>query len=275
MRRFGDILSYAFMLVCFVFFAGPLLFLLSMALRTRKEAFLGVARFIPQMPTLDNFVAVLTNASFTLYLWNGLVLSCLSALGVLIVSAPAAFAFSRFRIRGKPVWMMAILAFQMISPLVIMIPLYRYMSWLGLTDTHFGVIMVYIALAVPLGTWLLKGTVDSIPRALDEAAMIDGASPFAVFWRIILPLSSPGLASVFIIAVIAGWSQFLVPFLLIRTDRLLPVAVGVFNYEGSSTDLSTQLLAAACLVSVVPAIVAFLALQRFILQALTAGAVKG
>jgi multiple sugar transport system permease protein len=128
---------------------------------------------------------------------------------------------------------------------------------------------------VPLGTWLLKGTVDSIPRALDEAAMIDGASPFAVFWRIILPLSSPGLASVFIIAVIAGWSQFLVPFLLIRTDRLLPVAVGVFNYEGSSTDLSTQLLAAACLVSVVPAIVAFLALQRFILQALTAGAVKG
>ena len=275
MRRLGDILSYAFMLVCFVFFAGPLLFLLSMALRTRKEAFLGVARFIPQMPTLDNFVAVLTNASFTLYLWNGLVLSCLSALGVLVVSAPAAFAFSRFRIRGKPVWMMAILAFQMISPLVIMIPLYRYMSWLGLTDTHFGVIMVYIALAVPLGTWLLKGTVDSIPRALDEAAMIDGASPFAVFWRIILPLSSPGLASVFIIAVIAGWSQFLVPFLLIRTDRLLPVAVGVFNYEGSSTDLSTQLLAAACLVSVVPAIVAFLALQRFILQALTAGAVKG
>ena len=173
----GDILSYAFMLVCFVFFAGPLLFLLSMALRTRKEAFLGVARFIPQMPTLDNFVAVLTNASFTLYLWNGLVLSCLSALGVLVVSAPAAYAFSRFRIRGKPVWMMAILAFQMISPLVIMVPLYRYMSWLGLTDTHFGVIMVYIALGVPLGTWLLKGTVDTHPARLDEAAMIDGCDP--------------------------------------------------------------------------------------------------
>ena len=244
-------------------------------LRTRKEAFLGVARLIPQSPTLDNFISVLTNASFLVYLWNGLVLSCISAAGVLIVSAPAAYAFSRFRLRGKPVWLLSILAFQMISPLVIMVPLYRYMSWLGLTDTQFAVIMVYIALGVPLGTWLLKGTMDAIPRALDEAAMIDGSSPFAIFWRVILPLSSPGLASVFIISVIAGWSQFLVPFLLISTDKKMPIAVGVFNYQGSSTDASTQLLAAACLVSVVPAIIAFLALQRFILQALTAGAVKG
>ena len=158
-ERLGDILSYAFMAVCFVFFAGPLVYLLSMALRTRKEAFLGVARLIPKMPTLDNFTAVLTNASFELYLWNGLVLSCLSALGVLVVAAPAAYAFSRFPLRGKPVWLLGILAFQMISPLVIMVPLYRYMSWLGLLDSHFGVIMIYIALGVPLGTWLLKGTI--------------------------------------------------------------------------------------------------------------------
>ena len=235
-QRLSDILSYIFMAVCFVFFAGPLFWLLSMALRTRKEAFLGVARLIPQAPTLDNFISVLTNASFLVYLWNGLVLSCISAAGVLIVSAPAAYAFSRFRLRGKPVWLLSILAFQMISPLVIMVPLYRYMSWLGLTDTQFAVIMVYIALGVPLGTWLLKGTMDAIPRALDEAAMIDGSSPFAIFWRVILPLSSPGLASVFIISVIAGWSQFLVPFLLISTDKKMPIAVGVFNYQGSSTD---------------------------------------
>ena len=274
-QRLGDILSYVFMALCFLFFAGPLLWLLSMALRTRKEAFLGVARLIPQMPTLDNFFTVLTNSSFELYLWNGLLLSCLSAAGVLVVAMPAAYAFSRFPLKGKPVWLLAILAFQMVSPLVIMVPLYRYMSWLGLLDSHFGVIMVYIALGVPLGTWLLKGTIDAIPRALDEAAMIDGSGAWGIFWRVILPLSSPGLASVFIVSVIGGWSQFLVPFLLLSTDRLMPVSVGVFNYQGSSTDASTQLLAAACLISVVPAIVAFLALQRFILQALTAGAVKG
>lgn len=275
MARLGDALSYLFMLATFLFFAGPLFWLLSLALRTRKEIYLGVARFIPKQPVLDNFVAVLTNGSFLNYLWNALILSCLSGLGILIVALPAAYAFSRINMRGKPVWLMGILAFQMISPLVIMVPLYRYMSRLGLTDTHFGVIMVYIALGVPLAVWLLKNTIDGIPRALDEAALIDGCTPLGVFWRIIVPLSTPGVASVFIISVIAGWSQFLVPYLLITRESLTPVAVGIFNYSGSSNDSSIQLLAAACLISVVPAIIAFLALQRLILEAMTAGAVKG
>jgi multiple sugar transport system permease protein len=217
----------------------------------------------------------MTNSFFPTYLWNGLKLASLSAVGVLIVAMPAAYAFSRFTFRGKGIWMMALLAFQMISPLVIMVPLYRYMNKLGLIDTHFGAIMVYIALGVPLASWLLKGSIDSIPKSLDEAAMIDGCSRFAVFWRIILPLSGPGVASVFIITVIAGWSQFLVPFLLLTRNDLLPIGVGIFNFKGMQTDSSIQLLAAACLISVVPAIVAFLTLQRFILGAMTAGAVKG
>jgi len=199
----------------------------------------------------------------------------LSGFGVLIVALPAAYAFSRFQFRGKGLSMMALLLFQMISPLVIMVPLYRYMNRLGLLDTHFAVVMVYIALGVPLATWLLKSTVDGIPRSLDEAAMIDGCNRFSVFWRIILPLSAPGIASVFIITVIAGWSQFLVPFLLLTKNDLMPIGVGIFNFRGMQTDSSIQLLAAACLISVVPAIVAFLSLQRLILGAMTSGAVKG
>src|SRR5436305_9463189 len=128
--------------------------------------------------------------------------------------------------------MMGLLAFQMISPLVILVPLYRYMSWLGLLDTHFATIMVYIALGVPLASWLLKGSIDAIPRSLDEAAMIDGCNRFSVFWRIILPLTGPGIASVFIITVIAGWSQFLVPFLLLTKNDLMPIGVGIFNFQG-------------------------------------------
>jgi len=204
-----------------------------------------------------------------------LILSTSSAIGCLVVALPAAYAFSRFPFRGKGPWMMVLLAFQMISPLVIMVPLYRYMAAIGLTDSHFGAAMVYIALAVPMVTWILKGFVDGIPRSLDEAAFIDGCSHFAVFWRIILPLSTPGIASAFIITVIAGWSQFLVPFLLISKESLMPIGVGIFQYAGTQNDSSIQLLAAACLVSVVPAIVAFLSLQRLILGAMTAGAVKG
>jgi multiple sugar transport system permease protein len=273
--RFGDFLSYLFMLAMFVFFAGPLSYLLSMAMRDRREIYRGVARYIPHNPTMENFVAVLNNSYFPLYLWNGLKLAALSGLGVLIVALPAAYAFSRFHFRGKGLSMMGLLLFQMISPLVIMVPLYRYMNKLGLLDTHFAVVMVYIALGVPLATWLLKSTVDSIPRSLDEAAMIDGCNRFSVFWRIVLPLSAPGIASVFIITVIAGWSQFLVTFLLLTQNNLMPIGVGIFNFRGMQTDSSIQLLAAACLISVVPAIVAFLSLQRLILGAMTSGAVKG
>ncbi|OLP52866.1 ABC transporter permease [Rhizobium rhizosphaerae] len=274
-ERLGDVLSYIFMLVIFAFFAWPLLWLLSLALRTRREVFLGVSRFIPKNPTLENFTLILQSDKFIGYLYNALKLSCLSAIGCLIVALPAAYAFSRFEFKGKGAWMMAILSVQMISPLVIMVPLYRYMAAIGLTDTHFGATMVYIALAVPTVTWILKGSIDGIPKTLDEAAMIDGCNRFTAFVRVILPLSTPGIASAFIISVIGGWSQFLVPFLLITKESLTPIGVGIFQYAGTQNDSSIQLLAAACLVSVVPAIVAFLALQRLILGAMTAGAVKG
>lgn len=274
-ERLGDVLSYLFMLVTFAFFAWPLLWLLSLALRTRKEVFLGVSRFIPKAPTLDNFAMILSSDKFISYLWNALKLSSLSAAGCLIVALPAAYAFSRFQFKGKGFWMMALLSVQMISPLVIMVPLYRYMAAMGLLDSHFGTTMVYVALAVPVSTWVLKGSIDGIPKTLDEAAMMDGCTRFGVFIRVILPLSTPGLASAFIIAVISGWSQFLVPFLLITKESLTPIGVGIFQYAGTQNDSSIQLLAAACLVSVVPAIIAFLSLQRLILGAMTAGAVKG
>lgn len=274
-ERLGDGLSYLFMLVTFAFFAWPLLWLLSLALRTRKEVFLGVSRFIPKAPTLDNFAMILSSDKFISYLWNALKLSSLSAAGCLIVALPAAYAFSRFQFKGKGAWMMALLSVQMISPLVIMVPLYRYMAAIGLLDSHFGTTMVYVALAVPVSTWILKGSIDGIPKTLDEAAMMDGCTRFGVFIRVILPLSTPGIASAFIIAVISGWSQFLVPFLLITKESLTPIGVGIFQYAGTQNDSSIQLLAAACLVSVVPAIVAFLSLQRLILGAMTAGAVKG
>jgi multiple sugar transport system permease protein len=274
-ERLGDALSYLFMLVTFAFFAWPLLWLLSLALRTRKEVFLGVSRFIPKAPTLDNFAMILSSDKFLSYLWNALKLSSLSAAGCLIVALPAAYAFSRFQFKGKGFWMMALLSVQMISPLVIMVPLYRYMAAMGLLDSHFGTTMVYVALAVPVSTWILKGSIDGIPKTLDEAAMMDGCTRFGVFVRVILPLATPGIASAFIIAVISGWSQFLVPFLLITKESLTPIGVGIFQYAGTQNDSSIQLLAAACLVSVVPAIIAFLSLQRLILGAMTAGAVKG
>ena len=263
----------AYLLIC-LFFAGPLLWLLSLSIRTAAEVYVSDIKLWPANPTLNNYVDVLQNQLFPRYLWNGLLLAVAGAFGAMLFATPAAYALSRFQFPYRRLVMIGILAFQMISPLVIMVPLYRYMNLIGLTDSHFGAIMLYIAIAAPLFTWMLKGFIDGIPRSLEEAAMIDGCTRFGAFLRVIMPLSLPGLTSAFVLNAILGWSQFIVPFILLSKPALQPIAVGIFNFQGTYKTTSTQILAAASVLSIVPAIVTFLVLQRFIIGALTAGAVK-
>ncbi len=273
--RTADVATYiAYGVIC-LFFAGPLLWLVSLSIRTSAEVYVSDIRLWPSDPTIQNYLSVLGNPLFPRYLWNGLILSVAGAFGAMFFATPAAYALSRFRFRHRHLMMIGLLAFQMISPLVIMVPLYRYMDSIGLTDSHFGAIMLYIAVAAPLFTWMLKGFLDGIPQSLEHAAMIDGCTRFGAFMRVVLPLSLPGLTSAFVLNAILGWSQFIVPFILISKPALLPISVGIFNFQGTYLQTSTQLLAAASVMSIVPAIIVFLVLQRFIMGALMAGAVKG
>ena len=271
----ADIVTYAAYAAIFLFFAGPLLWLVSLSIRTRAEVFISDIRLIPNDPTIENYVNVLSNPAFPPYLWNGLKLALAGALGAMLFATPAAYALSRFRFRSRRAWMIGLLAFQMISPLVIMVPLYRYMDRIGLTESHFGAALIYIAIAAPLFTWMLKGFLDTIPQSLEDAAMIDGCTRFGAFMRVVLPLSLPGVTSGFVLNAILGWSQFIIPFILLSKPALLPIAVGIFNFQGTYSHTSTQFLAAASVVSIIPAVVVFLVLQRFIIGALMAGAVKG
>lgn len=128
---------------------------------------------------------------------------------------------------------------------------------------------------MPLAVWLLKASFDAIPLALEEAAAIDGCGSLEILFRITLPLAVPGLASAFVLNMLMGWSQFLVPFILLTSGEKLPISVAIFKYAGSTSASTTQLLAAACLVAIVPAILTFLALQRLIVRAVMGGAIKG
>jgi multiple sugar transport system permease protein len=271
----GDVFTYIAYAVMFLFFAGPLLWLVSLSIRNASEIYVSDLHIVPNAPTFENYVAVAKNALLPVYLWNGLKLSVAGAFGAMLFATPAAYALSRFRFRNSKLVMIGLLAFQMISPLVIMVPLYRYMDSIGLTDSQFGAGLVYIAIAAPLFTWMLKGFLDGIPQSLEDAAMIDGCTRFGAFMRIVLPLSLPGVTSAFVLNAILGWSQFIIPFILISKPELLPISVGIFNFQGTYSQTSTQFLAAASLVSIIPAIVVFLVLQRLIIGALTAGAVKG
>lgn len=273
--RAGDIATYVVLAVLSVFFLAPFVWLFSLAVRTPAEIYLGAARLIPQNPTLDNFVYILSDPAFLTYLWNGLKLSVLGGGLAVALAVPAAYACSRLRWRGLNAVLIAILAVQMISPLVILMPLYRWLAALELLNMHLSVIAIYGALGMPLAVWLLKVAFDAIPLEIEDAAFVDGASRLIILWRITLPLARPGIASAFILTMVMNWSQFLVPFILLERDGDWPVSVAIFNFAGSVSASTTQVLAAACLIALIPAVTVFLLLQRMIVSALISGAVKG
>lgn len=273
--RWGDVATYAALALLGAFFALPFAWLISLALRTPAEVYRGAARFIPESPTLDNFATILSDPAFLIYLWNGLKLSASGGALAVALAIPAAYAASRIDFRGRQAVLVGLLAVQMISPLVILLPLYRWMNTLGLLNQHISVIAVYGALGMPLAVWLLKVAFDAIPVELEEAAAIDGASRPRILVRITLPLARSGIASAFILAMVMNWSQFLIPFILLERDADWPISVAIFNFAGSVSASTTQLLAAACLIAVLPAVVIFILLQRMIVSALISGAVKG
>ena len=274
-RATGDVLTYLVFALALVFFGGPLLWVLSLSIRTSQEVYITSLRLIPETPTLENYTEVLYTAQFTVFLTNSLKLAVAGSVGAMVVAAPAAYAFSRLNFRGNSALLISVLALQMISPLVIIIPLYRYFARLNLLDSHFSTAMVYIAILVPLATWMLKGFFDGIPPDLDDAAMVDGCTRFGAFLRVTLPLILPGLTSVFVLTAIIAWGEFIVPYILLSDPSLLPISVGILNFQGNYAETSQQVVAAGGVLAMLPAIATFVILQRFIVRALTSGAIKG
>ncbi len=274
-RRVGDAMTYLVFFFALLFFGGPLLWLLSLSIRTQQEIFITSLRLIPENPTFENYTEVLYTAQFSVFLLNSLKLALAGSIGALVVSAPAAYAFSRLTFRGNKLFLIGVLGLQMISPLVVVIPLYRYFDRLNLVDSHFSTAMVYIAILVPLATWMLKGFFDGVPPALDEAAMVDGCTRFGAFRRVTLPLILPGLTSTFVLTAILAWGEFVVPYVLLSEPSLLPISIGILNFQGNYASNSTNVLAAGGVLAMLPAIATFVILQRFIVRALTSGAIKG
>jgi multiple sugar transport system permease protein len=274
-RMVGDALTYLVFALALIFFGGPLLWVLSLSIRTQQEVFITSLTLIPESPTLENYGEVLYSAQFSVFLINSLKLAVAGSIGAMVVAAPAAYAFSRLSFRGNGALLIGVLALQMISPLVIAIPLYRYFARLNVLDSHFSTAMVYIAILVPLATWMLKGFFDGIPPALDDAAMVDGCTRFGAFRRVTLPLILPGLTSVFVLTAILAWGEFIVPYILLSEPSLLPISVGILNFQGNYASTSPNVLAAGAVLAMLPAIATFVILQRFIVRAFTSGAIKG
>lgn len=274
-ERRADVLTYLAMAVILLIFGGPLLWVLSLSFRSPVDIFASPLQLLPDKPTFDNYETVVTSGRFGQYLGNSLKLAVLGSTGAMLAAAPAAYAASRMRFRGQSALLVVVLAVQMVSPLVILIPLYRYLSGLGLLNSHGATALVYVAVLTPLATWMLRDFFDAVPQELDEAAMIDGCSRFQAFTRVILPASRTGLVAVFTLMMIMSWAEFVIPFVLLSEPSALPISVGIYTFQGFYAGSATNILAAGSILAILPAVIVFVLLQRYVVSAFLAGSVKG
>jgi multiple sugar transport system permease protein len=268
----GLYIAYFFIVL---FFVGPLLWVLSLSFKTVPELFYIPPRLLPEKLSLYNYRHILFSADIFSYVINSVKIVAGTIAGTLVIAIPAAFAFSRIPFKRKTFFSFVLLVFQMVSPLVIAIPLYKYFSRMGLLNNYWSMTSVYIVLSLPFATWTLKGYMDTIPLSLDEAGTIDGCSRIQVLSQIILPVIVPGIMSVLILVFVRSWAQFIVPFILLSDSRKFPISVGLVNLQSTSDSITTHYLAAACIIGIIPTIIVFIILQRYIVSALTVGALKG
>ena len=264
-------LVFALGMVLFLF---PVFWVISMSLRLPGEVLTYPVQLIPHRITFEPYRQVLQDSSMTTWIVNSLKIAILEGAGIILVAVPAAYGFSRFEFKGKRHALFTILLFQMISPVVIVIPLYNMMDQLNLLDTHFGLILLYIGLQVPFSIWLLKSYFDTIPSGLDEAARVDGCNRLQTLIYILLPSMGPGIAVVAIFNFVFSWAEFVMAFTVLGDSSLYTVSIGLFSFQGQySTDW--RVISAASVIAMLPLLVMFIGLQRYFVKGLVEGSVKG
>ncbi|MBM7837117.1 multiple sugar transport system permease protein [Alkalihalobacillus xiaoxiensis] len=263
--------AYFFIIVVFLF---PLFWVGSISLKTQTELFAVPPSILPSWQ-FENYWQVLQTTPVLTYLWNSFRLVILTVIFTLVIALPAAFALSRFKMRGKSGFLLVVLMTQMISAVVIAIPLYRLFASWDLLNNFLIILAIYVAVVLPLATWFMKNYFDTLPEQMDEAAIIDGCTKWQLLTKILIPVARPGIISVVILVSVQSWSQFVIPFILIDDAALYPVSVGVVNLQSTQAQITTHYLAAGSIMSIVPVIILFLLLQKYIVGALTSGAVKG
>lgn len=252
----------------------PIAWMLSISLRLNSEVFSIPPQWLPSTFTLTAYATDLQDARMLRYLANSYFVAMAVSLLSLVIAALAGYAFSRYRFAGSGIAQLFVLSTQMIPPIVLILPYFAFLVSLHLQNTLTGLVVTYVSFALPFSILMLTRYFNTVPVQLDEAAQIDGASVLVTLWRVVLPLSIPGIVATFVYCFMLSWNEFLFATTLLQSSDSYTFPMGI-AFQVTDVGTSWNRMIAYAIIGTVPIVIGFFIAQRQLVQGLTSGSVRG
>lgn len=252
----------------------PLVWMLSTSLKEKNEIYTNKSLIPRNALNFGNYVEAWTAGGFSRYTWNSVLYSAVVVTGVVLVSTLAAYGISRLDMAGKKAIYLGMMATLMIPIPGAFISIYIVVSHLGLANTRIGYMLPMVATALPVSIFILKSFFDELSREIEEAAIIDGAASFRIYWSLLLPIARPAIATIVILNTLSVWNEFMLALVLFSETKLMPIQMGLSVFVGQYTT-QYELLMAATSLMVLPVILVYIAMQKQFIAGITSGAIKG
>jgi len=271
-RWYFQLIKYLILLFFTFIFFYPIFLMISSSFKTNTEIFTNPLS-LPESFSLDNYIEVWEVVRFSDYVWNSVIVSICAVFIVLFVSSMAGFYLARYSFRWNPFILLFFLIGLMLPMKLAVIPLYMLMMKLGILDTLFALVFVYVAGGIPFAVFIFYGFFRTVPQALEDSARLDGCNDFQVYYKIVLPIMKPAISIVGIVNLVNVWNDFFYPLIFIRSEEYKTIPLGMLTLFGEY-DTEWNLLFSGLTLSSLPMIIAFLFASRQFMEGLTQGAVK-